>query len=212
MRRRLLIRRQRGPPNEGLIFPTPSFRDVLWPSERWPALASIWRGAGARTRRAGHRPREVSSRATRTERVRVVCSVGGRTARRVARHVARADRGGRHWSHSRGEHLRATHRAAPTGAEVESSAVRSPSARRKRDVRRTCRASRVQVRDRAGRGRWTRRFPGARVHRKRAFPTIGVCRNGQSVLLVWGERPPRPPPKRNARRNPTANAKRRTPD
>jgi hypothetical protein len=148
MRRRLLIRRQRGPPNEGLIFPTPSFRDVLWPSERWPALASIWRGAGARTRRAGHRPREVSSRATRTERVRVVCSVGGRTARRVARHVARADRGGRHWSHSRGEHLRATHRAAPTGAEVESSAVRSPSARRKRDVRRTCRASRVQVRDR----------------------------------------------------------------
>ena len=53
--------RERGPPNEGLIFPTLSFRDVLRPSERWPALASIWRGAGARTRRAGHRPREVSS-------------------------------------------------------------------------------------------------------------------------------------------------------
>jgi len=128
-----------------------------------------------------------------------VCSVGGRTARRVARHVARADRGGRHWSHSRGEHLRATHRAAPTGAEVESSAVTRPSARRKRDVRRTCRASRVQVRDRAGRGRWTRRFPGARLHRKRAFPTIGVCRNGQSVLLVWGERPPRPPERSGTR-------------
>lgn len=128
-----------------------------------------------------------------------MCSVGGRTARRVARHVARADRGGRHWSHSRGEHLRATHRAAPTGAEVESSAVTRPSARRKRDVRRTCRASRVQVRDRAGRGRWTRRFPGARLHRKRAFPTIGVCRNGQSVLLVWGERPPRPPERSGTR-------------